>query len=72
MYAMRSPVFPQGTRVRLKQGRFPLPAALLGREGLVVFMDDYRPGRYGVVLDGETERHEFGEDELERVSAPVS
>ncbi len=69
MYALRTFIHPQGTRVRVRRGRFPIDPALVGREGLVVFLDDYRPGRYGVVLDGEEERRDFAEDELERASA---
>ena len=68
MYAMRTFVFPQGTRVRIRRGRFPMAADLVNREGTVVFLDDYRPGRYGVVLDGEEDRRDFSEDELERLS----
>ena len=56
-----------GTRVCIKRGGFPIEPSLLGREGLVVFLDDYRPGRYGVVLDGEQGRRDFAEDELEPV-----
>ncbi len=51
----------------MKRGRFPIDPALVGREGLVVFLDDYRPGRYGVVLDGDEQRRDFAEDELERI-----
>lgn len=44
-----------------------MAADLVGREGTVVFLDDYRPSRYGVVLDGEDARRDFSEDELERI-----
>ena len=67
MYAMRSFVYEQGTRVRVQRGQFPLQPELIGREGMVVFTDPYRPGRYGVILDGESERRDFGEDELTRI-----
>jgi hypothetical protein len=40
---------------------------LPGRVGTVVATDDYRPERYGVLLDGETGARSFAEDELERV-----
>jgi len=66
---MRTFVYPQGTRVRVKRGQFPIQASLVGQEGLVVFLDDYRPGRYGVVLDGESERRDFGEDELQAIQS---
>jgi hypothetical protein len=38
---------------------------LIGKSGVVLELDDYRPGRYGVVLDTETEVRDFSEDELE-------
>jgi hypothetical protein len=62
---IRTHLHPQGTRVRIRRGRYPLDAALIGRTGLVVQTDDYRPQRYGVVLDEETEQREFHEDEFE-------
>ena len=65
MYALRTFLYPMGTRVRVKRGGFPIDPGLIAREGLVVFLDDYRPGRYGVVLDGERDRRDFAEDELE-------
>ncbi len=40
---------------------------LLGRRGVVVEVNDYRPGRYGVVLDGEDAVRDFNEDELEAI-----
>ena len=57
--------FAQGVRVRVKRGRLPMDAALLGRTGLVVETDDYRPTHYGIVLDEETELRELAEDEIE-------
>ncbi|MSR36220.1 MAG: hypothetical protein EXR95_06180 [Gemmatimonadetes bacterium] len=57
--------FAQGTRVRVRRGRFPMDPALIGRTGLIVGTDDYRPERYGVVLDEEEEVRELNEDELE-------
>ena len=62
-------VHPQGTRVRLRRGRLPMDPGLTGRTGTVVELSDYRPGRYGVVLDGEEAVREFREDELERADA---
>jgi hypothetical protein len=59
--------FAQGTRVRVRRGRFPMDPELIGRTGLIVATDDYRPQRYGVVLDEEDESREFNEDELEVV-----
>ena len=62
-------IHPQGTRVRIARGRMPLDASLIGRVGAVVELSDYRPGRYGVVLDGEETIREFREDELQRADA---
>lgn len=64
---MKAFLYPEGIRVRIKRGRFPLAPELVGREGVVVELDDYRPARYGVVLDGESQMREFAEDELEPV-----
>lgn len=61
---IHAPIYPQGTRVRVKRGRFPMDADLVGRPGIVVQVDDHRPGRYGVVLDGEEQTRDFAEDEL--------
>ena len=62
---IRTPVYAQGTRVRVRRGRYPIDPRHVGRTGLIVATDDYRPQRYGVVLDEESERREFNEDELE-------
>jgi hypothetical protein len=62
---IRASRLPQGTRVRVRRGRYPLDPSVIGRTGLVVETDDYRPDRYGVVLDEETGQREFNEDELE-------
>jgi hypothetical protein len=37
---------------------------LVGLQGTVVSLDDYRPERYGVLLDGESEARDFSLDEL--------
>jgi len=68
---MHAPLFPQGTRVRITRGRLPMDPELQGREGLVVELSDYEPGRYGVVLDGEEEVREFAQDELEKLEEPA-
>ena len=62
---IRTPVHPQGTRVRVRRASFPLDPRLIGKTGLIVETDDYRPQRYGVVLDGESEQREFDQSELE-------
>ncbi len=62
---MRALLYPQGARVQVKRGSFPLAWDLIGRTGVVVETGEYRPGRYGVVLDAETEVRDFSEEELE-------
>jgi len=66
---MKTFLYGPGTRVRIRRGRFPMDPSLTGRTGIVVQLDDYRPERYGVTLDGESELREFTEDELEDVGA---
>lgn len=66
---LRAPLHPTGTRVTVRRGRFPLDAGLVGRTGTVVELSDYRPGRYGVVLDGEERVRDFHESELDRSPA---
>jgi len=53
-----------GTRVEVRRGSFPIDRKLLGRRGLVVEVDEYRQGRYGVQLDDEERVRDFAEDEL--------
>jgi hypothetical protein len=64
---MKTFIHTQGTRVRIRRGSFPIDASLIGRNGLVVALSDYKPKRYGVILDGEEAVREFTEDELEAV-----
>jgi hypothetical protein len=59
--------FPQGTRVRVRKGRFPLPADVVGRTGLVLGHDRSVPDKVGVQLDGEERRRTFTDDELEAI-----
>ena len=63
---LHAALFPQGTRVRVKAGRLPMAPEMPGRVGTVVGTDDYRPGYYGVLLDGEATARSFAQDELER------
>ena len=56
--------YAEGTRVEIRRGSFPMNADLVGRKGLVVELDEYRQGRYGVQLDGEERVRDFAEDEL--------
>ena len=61
--------YSQGTRVKVQRGRFPMDSTLIGRTGLIVATDDYRPQRFGVVLDEETQARDFHEDELAPLTA---
>lgn len=61
---LHAPVFPQGTRVTVLPGRFPMDSGLVGRTGTVVATDDYRPGYYAVLLDGDSTNRGFAQDEL--------
>ncbi len=54
-----------GTRVKVRRADMPLESAVVGRAGMVVDSDPYRPNRYGVILDGETEVRYFAPKELE-------
>lgn len=56
--------FPPGTRVRVVRGSFPMDPLLISRTGLIVETDEYRRGRYGVQLDGETAIRDLLEEEL--------
>jgi hypothetical protein len=62
---IRTNRFAQGTRIRIRRGRYPMDPPLIGRTGLIVETDDYRPERYGVVLDEEDEVRDFNEDEID-------
>lgn len=63
---LHAALFPQGTRVRVRAGRLPMDPELPGKLGTVVATDDYRPGHYSVLLDGESDARTFAQDELER------
>jgi hypothetical protein len=64
---IRIPVFPQGTRVRIRPSpRFPLDPELQGRTGLVLVRRQRgRPDKVGVQLDGEDRIRVFHVEELE-------
>lgn len=57
--------YPQGTRVRIREGSFPLDPSLVGRAGLVVHLRRYGGTSYGVQLDDESAVRVFDESELE-------
>jgi hypothetical protein len=60
---------PAGTRVQIRRGTRPMDPVLVGRTGIVVEADHYRPDRLGVVLDGEGQVRVFAPGELEVTSA---
>jgi len=64
-------LIPEGTRVRIRRGRFPLDPAAVGRLGTVVESSEYRANCYGVALDGERDIRFFATDEVEVVEAPA-
>lgn len=64
MTAIRTNRYAEGTRVEVRRGSLPMNARLIGRKGLVVELDAYDPGRYGVQLDDEATLRQFDEDEL--------
>ncbi len=57
--------YPQGSRVRITRGRFPLDDSLVGRVGTVVHLKRSGANKYGIQLDEETRLRIFTEDELE-------
>ena len=66
---IRVAIYPEGTRIQVSRGQLPMDPHLIDRIGTVIELSLYRPGRYGVVLDGEDRVREFREDELSRVEA---
>lgn len=62
--------YPEGARVTVTPGHFPLDPGVVGRSGTVVSHDRRAPTRYGVRLDGETEARIFDEAELLRETDP--
>ncbi len=59
------PIHPQGSRVCIQRGARPMDPNLPGRVGMVIHTDLQRPGRYGVILDGEDRVRTFHEDEVQ-------
>jgi hypothetical protein len=56
---------PQGSRVKIRKGHFPLDPSLEGRTGTVIQLRRYGGSKYGVQFDGESQIRVFAEDELE-------
>lgn len=58
-------LLPQGTRVTIRRGRFPMDPSLEGRTGMILHRARESGSRYGVQLDGESRVRVFTEDEVE-------
>ena len=69
--AIPQAALPEGTRVRVKQGNFPVDPSVLGRTGTVIAATEYAPQNLGIVLDGETTVRHFAPSELEVVLEPA-
>lgn len=67
--AIRTAAVPEGTRVRVRQGRAPQDPGLTGRTGTVVQASEYRNHLVGVALDGDAGIRGFAPDELEVTAA---
>ena len=65
------PLLPMGARVQVRRGPYPLEAGLEGRSGVVTDASEYRPHRYGVLLDGEQATRYFRPEELSVTEAPA-
>ena len=65
------PPVPEGTRVRIKQGRFPQDPAFVGRTGTVVNASEYHTQSVAVALDNSTEVRYFTPDELDVTRQPA-
>lgn len=68
-------LYPPGTRIMVRRAGLPLDPALVGRTGVVVMSDEYRPNAYTVLLDGDKEarvlaRNEVAATEAAMLSAP--
>jgi hypothetical protein len=64
------PLVPQGGRVRVQRGQWPLESGVEGRAGTVTDASEYRAHRYGVVLDGEASARYFRPEELAVLETP--
>jgi hypothetical protein len=62
---VRIQILPQGARVAIRKGHFPIDPALVGRTGTVIHLMKNSAAKYGIQLDGETQIRVFTEDELE-------
>jgi len=67
---MKVQIHLQGTRVRIRPGRFPIDPELVGRSGTVLTFEGMDGVKYGVQLDGEERIRIFLEEELHPLEAP--
>ena len=58
------PLLTMGSRVQVRRASWPLEAGVEGRSGHVADASEYRPHRYGVMLDGEQTLRYFRPEEL--------
>ena len=65
------PAVPEGTRVRIKQGKFPQDPAYIGRSGTVVAASEYHTQSVAVAIDNSTEVRYFTPEELEVTRQPA-
>jgi hypothetical protein len=61
--------FPQGSRVQIQKGSFPLDPAMIGRTGMVLDHDRANPHKVNVQLDGEESIRTFMDFELTLASS---
>lgn len=69
--AIAIPVVPEGARVRVRRGRYPVQPDLLGRTGTVIRASEYAVHLCHVVLDGDQSIHAFSPHELEVEARPA-
>ena len=65
------PPVPEGSRVRIRQGRFPQDKEFIGRTGTVVAASEYHTQSVAVALDNSTEVRYFAPEELEITRHPA-
>lgn len=68
--AVSIPLVPQGGRVRVQRGQWPLEQGVEGRSGTVTDASEYRAHRVGVVLDGEAAVRYFRPEEVAVLETP--
>jgi hypothetical protein len=64
---MRAFLRPQGARLKTGKGTTLMAMDLIGKTGVVVDLDDCRPGRDGVALDSKARNRSFVESDPESI-----